>query len=304
MPAKIIQGRDLSEQIRQRNESRVRELADKGVTVRLDAIIVGEPESGIIYARSQERKCQSIGIDYRLHTLPGNANDNELQALIDNLNSDPDVTGILLNLPLPDHLDAPAAQYAIDPYKDIEGVNPSNIGLMFYGTPINAPCTALAVHTILNEAKVELRGKNITVVGQGNGGFVDIDVGVVGTLCSAKTDYKDDGFIAVCLDSSCGQSSTVFLFANNCQSVRGTAPEFWPCGAPTDWVLTNLVATSQFAIPEEDGTWRFGLVTLDPYRMSQVDPSITDDEANLRVWRGVWMTRATLIKAGDDGRGG
>ena len=168
MPAKIIQGRDLSEQIRQRNESRVRELADKGVTVRLDAIIVGEPESGIIYARSQERKCQSIGIDYRLHTLPGNANDNELQALIDNLNSDPDVTGILLNLPLPDHLDAPAAQYAIDPYKDIEGVNPSNIGLMFYGTPINAPCTALAVHTILNEAKVELRGKNITVVGQGN----------------------------------------------------------------------------------------------------------------------------------------
>lgn len=140
----------------------------------------------------------------------------------------------------------------------------------------------------------------LTVVGQGNGGFVDIDVGVVGTLCSAKTDYKDDGFIAVCPDSSCGQSSTIFLFANNCQSVRGTAPEFWPCGAPTDWVLTNLVATSQFAIPEEDGTWRFGLVTLDPYRMSQVDPSITDDEANLRVWRGVWMTRATLIKAGDD----
>lgn len=140
----------------------------------------------------------------------------------------------------------------------------------------------------------------LTVLGEGNGGFVDVDVGVVGTLCNAKTDYKDDGFIAVCPDSSCGQSSQIFLFANSCQSVRGTAPEFWPCGAPTDWVLTNLVATSQFAIPESDGTWRFGLVTLDPYRMSQVEPSITDELGNLRVWRGVWMTRATLIKEGDD----
>jgi methylenetetrahydrofolate dehydrogenase (NADP+)/methenyltetrahydrofolate cyclohydrolase len=168
MPAKVIQGNELSAKIRQRNETRVRELADKGVGVRLDAIIVGEPESGIIYARSQEKRCKGIGIDYRLHTLPEEANDSALQSLIENLNRDPDVTGILLNLPLPHHLDAPAAQYAIDPYKDIEGVNPSNIGLMFYGTPINAPCTALAVHTILNEENVRLRGKNVTVVGQGD----------------------------------------------------------------------------------------------------------------------------------------
>ncbi|GJM24991.1 MAG: bifunctional protein FolD [Phycisphaerae bacterium] len=168
MPAKIIQGTELSAKIRQQNEMRVRELADKGVGVRLDAIIVGEPESGIIYARSQEKRSKRIGIDYRLHTLPEESNDAQLQSLIDELNRDDDVTGILLNLPLPDHLDAPAAQYAIDPYKDIEGVNPSNIGLMFYGTPINAPCTALAVHTILNEANVELLGKNVTVIGQGN----------------------------------------------------------------------------------------------------------------------------------------
>ncbi len=168
MPATIINGKALSERMRERNESRVAQLSAKGVGVRLDAIIVGEPNSGILYARSQENRCKQIGIDYRLHTLPEDATDEALQELIDRLNRDSEVTGILLNLPLPEHPDAPAAQYAIDPYKDIEGVNPSNIGLMFYGTPIIAPCTALAVLTILGEAKTDFRGKHVTVVGQGN----------------------------------------------------------------------------------------------------------------------------------------
>lgn len=168
MPSNIIHGKELSARIHGRNETRVRELAAKGIGVRLDAIIVGEPEAGILYARSQEKRCKRIGIDYRLHTLLSNASDEEVIDQINKLNQDHSVTGILLNLPLPDHLDAPAAQYAIDPYKDIEGVNPSNIGLMFYGEPIIAPCTALAVLTILREAKVDLRGKNVAVVGQGN----------------------------------------------------------------------------------------------------------------------------------------
>ncbi len=168
MPATVIQGKALSAAIRKRNEANVRVLADKGVNVCLDAVIVGTPQSGILYARSQEKQSKQIGIDYRLHTLPDDATDDDLLAHIDKLNKDPEVTGILLNLPLPDHLDAPAAQYAIDPYKDIEGVNPSNIGLMFYGTPINAPCTALAVLTILKEANIDLLGKHVTVVGQGN----------------------------------------------------------------------------------------------------------------------------------------
>ncbi len=194
MPAKVIQGKELSAKIRQRNESRVCELAAMGVTVRLDAVIVGEPESGILYARSQEKQCKRIGIDYLLHTLPDNATDDDVLTQIDTLNRDPKVTGILLNLPLPDHLDAPAAQYAIDPYKDIEGVNPSNIGLMFYGTPINAPCTALAVLTILKEANIDLRGKHVTVVGQGNIVGKPIALGLIAEEATVVTCniYTDD----------------------------------------------------------------------------------------------------------------
>ncbi|NOX58389.1 MAG: bifunctional 5,10-methylenetetrahydrofolate dehydrogenase/5,10-methenyltetrahydrofolate cyclohydrolase [Planctomycetes bacterium] len=168
MPAKVIQGTTLSARIREHSEARVRKLADAGVAVRLDAIVVGAPESGVLYARSQEKRCKRIGIDYRLHTLPEDATNQDVQNLIDGLNRDPDVTGILLNLPLPDHLDASASQYAIDPYKDVEGVSPSNIGLMFYGTPVIAPCTALAVMTILKEANVDVRGMDVVVVGQGN----------------------------------------------------------------------------------------------------------------------------------------
>jgi methylenetetrahydrofolate dehydrogenase (NADP+)/methenyltetrahydrofolate cyclohydrolase len=83
------------------------------------------------------------------------------------LNEDHNVTGIVLNLPLPSGIDTPAMQYCIDPYKDVEGVNPSNIGLLFYDNPIIAPCTALAVMEILAEVGVEARGLDAVVVGQG-----------------------------------------------------------------------------------------------------------------------------------------
>ncbi|HRX86612.1 MAG TPA: bifunctional 5,10-methylenetetrahydrofolate dehydrogenase/5,10-methenyltetrahydrofolate cyclohydrolase, partial [Phycisphaerae bacterium] len=148
--------------------ARIAALNAEGMPVRLDAIIVGAPESAVIYARSQQRRCEAIGITYQLHTLDADVDDAALQGYIERLSRDPAVTGIMLNLPLPDHLDAPAAQYAIDPYKDVEGVNPANIGLLFYGTPIIAPCTALAVLAILREAGMALKGRDVCIVGQGS----------------------------------------------------------------------------------------------------------------------------------------
>lgn len=168
MPARVISGTALAERIRSETAKRIAELRADGVGVRLDAILVGDPEAGAIYARSQQRRCEAVGIEYRLHTLAANIDDAGLQAYIDRLSRDPTVTGIMLNLPLPEHLDAPAAQYAIDPYKDVEGVNPANIGLLFYGTPIIAPCTALAVMAILREAGVEVKGRDVCIVGQGS----------------------------------------------------------------------------------------------------------------------------------------
>lgn len=133
----------------------------------MDAVIVGDPEAGGIYARSQRKRCEEVGIEYRLHALDPIAGEPQIRGLIRRLNDDPNVTGIVLNLPLPPGIDTPAMQYCIDPYKDVEGVNPANIGLLFYDNPIMAPCTALAVMEILKEAGVEPRGLNATVVGQG-----------------------------------------------------------------------------------------------------------------------------------------
>ncbi|MFQ5461927.1 MAG: bifunctional 5,10-methylenetetrahydrofolate dehydrogenase/5,10-methenyltetrahydrofolate cyclohydrolase [Phycisphaerae bacterium] len=167
MSAKIIDGKALGTRIKEEASAQVRALTDRNVRVSLHAVIVGDPTAAGIYARSQQRRCSEVGIEYRLHTLPEDSAESDIRALLKRLNDDSSVTGIVLNLPLPDGIDTPAMQYCIDPYKDVEGVNPSNIGLLFYDNPIVAPCTALAVMEILKAADVEPRGLNATVVGQG-----------------------------------------------------------------------------------------------------------------------------------------
>lgn len=165
--AKVIDGKALGRRIKLETAERVRSLAERGVRVSLDAIMVGDPDAGEIYARSQRRRCEEVGIEYHLHALDNSAREADIRTLIRDLNDEPSVTGILLNLPLPEGLDTPAVQYSIDPYKDVEGVNPANIGLLFYDSPIIAPCTALAVMAILEEAGVNPHGLDAVVVGQG-----------------------------------------------------------------------------------------------------------------------------------------
>lgn len=165
--AKTIDGTALARGIKQQAAKQVRALAAQGVRVSLDAVLVGDPAAGQIYARSQRKQCQDVGIEYRLHTLGGDVKEADIRSLIRGLNEDDGVTGIVLNLPLPPGIDTPAMQYCIDPYKDVEGVNPSNIGLLFYDSPIIAPCTALAVMEILKEANVDPHGLDAVVVGQG-----------------------------------------------------------------------------------------------------------------------------------------
>lgn len=165
--ATIIDGNALAQRIKAQTVQQVCELKDQSVHVSLDAVMVGNPATGQIYARSQKKRCDEVGIEYRLHALHHDASEVDIRAKIRELNENPKVTGILLNLPLPDHIDTPAMQYCIDPYKDVEGVNPANIGLLFYGGPIIAPCTALAVMEILNDAGINPKGSHAVVVGQG-----------------------------------------------------------------------------------------------------------------------------------------
>jgi len=105
-------------------------------------------------------------VQYELVELPRSTSQSQLLDEIDRLNADPSVTGIILQLPLPEHLDTAAAQYRIDPYKDVEGVNPANIGWLFYRQPILAPCTALAVNEMIRRSGATIRGAHAVVVGQ------------------------------------------------------------------------------------------------------------------------------------------
>ena len=166
MPAKILDGSAYAAEIRSQVHRDVAHFTTHHGPIRLCAILVGSDEGGRLYARWQRKRCVQTGAHYELVELPESTTQAELLAQIDRLNADPLVTGIILQLPLPAGIDDAAAQYRIDPYKDVEGVNPANIGLLFYGEPIIAPCTALAVLEMLRGHDIPLPGKHVVIVGR------------------------------------------------------------------------------------------------------------------------------------------
>jgi len=165
MPAQLIDGAAIAATVKAEVQTRVRELANHGHRVHLVALLVGATEAGELYAQRQGEACRAIGIDYTLHKLPAAITQKELKQEIRKLNADASVTGIMMHLPLPPHLDAPRLQYEIDVVKDVEGVNPANIGYVVYGHTLIAPCTAGAVIELILSTGVEIEGANAVVVG-------------------------------------------------------------------------------------------------------------------------------------------
>ena len=167
MTAQILDGKSIAAAIRQDVAGEVQRLADVDRRPKLAAVMVGQPPAGNIYAHSQQKLCQRYGIDYQLHQLDRNTTESALCNHIQSLNRDPSVTGVVLLLPLPDSINTSATQYCIDPYKDVEGVNPANVGFVFYSQPIIAPCAALAVVELIQHSNTEIYGAEAVVVGQG-----------------------------------------------------------------------------------------------------------------------------------------
>ena len=162
MPAKIIDGVALAERVKQDVAARVRALPRP---VHLVAILVGATPGGELYAQRQGDACRALGIEYNLVSLPDDVTQKDVKLEIRRLNDDAGVTGIMMHLPLPAHLDAPRLQYEIDVVKDVEGVNPANIGYVVYGHTVIAPCTALSVIELIKSTGVEIKGAEATVVG-------------------------------------------------------------------------------------------------------------------------------------------
>ncbi len=166
MAAKILDGRQIAGEIRNEVSDRIAAHTVRHGPIRLHAILVGQDPAARLYADSQRRRCLQAGVQHELVELPETTTQTRLLAEIDRLNADPAVTGIVLQMPLPAQLDPAAAQFRIDPYKDVEGVSPANIGWLFYDAPILAPCTALAVVEMIRRSGVEVRGAEAVVVGQ------------------------------------------------------------------------------------------------------------------------------------------
>jgi methylenetetrahydrofolate dehydrogenase (NADP+)/methenyltetrahydrofolate cyclohydrolase len=167
--AQIIDGRQIAADFKARTAQRVREFRAKGRPVRLDAVIVAGADAGSrIYAENQGKACNEQGIEYTLHTLPPGSTYDDIAGRILLLNSEDSVSAIMLHMPLPAGVDAARVQRLIKPEKDVEGVNPANIGNIVYGQSSLVPCTSLAVLTMIESTGIDLKGKNAVVVGASN----------------------------------------------------------------------------------------------------------------------------------------
>lgn len=165
MSCSLIDGVAIAQQIKNDVKLRAGRLDQQGRKVHLTAILVGATPAGELYAQRQAEACRAVGIDYSLLSLPAEITQRDLKREIRRLNKDDRVTGIMMHLPLPSHIDAPRMQYEIDVVKDVEGVNPANIGYVLYGHTLIAPCTALAAIELIKSTGIEIRGAEAVVVG-------------------------------------------------------------------------------------------------------------------------------------------
>jgi len=167
--ASCLDGRAIAQRVEQESATRVEAIRKRGGAVRLDAILAASPESAAtVYAESQGKACEQIGVEYHLHRLDPGASYDDVAGRVLLLNTEDRVTGIMVHMPMPAGVDPYRIQRLIAPQKDIEGVNPANIGNIVYGRSTLAPCTAIAVRTMIESTGVELKGKTCVIVGASN----------------------------------------------------------------------------------------------------------------------------------------
>ena len=169
MSAKIISGKDIARTIRDELNGQVAELAKEGLVPGLATVLAGDDAASRLYVGMKNRAAAEAGIHSRQATLPGSATEAELLDLIAELNSDPAIHGILVQLPLPRQIDESKILLAIDPDKDVDGFHPVNVGRLATGDPdVLAPCTPRGVIEMLLRSGVDPSGKHVVVVGRSN----------------------------------------------------------------------------------------------------------------------------------------
>ncbi|MEJ2583136.1 MAG: bifunctional 5,10-methylenetetrahydrofolate dehydrogenase/5,10-methenyltetrahydrofolate cyclohydrolase, partial [Acidobacteriota bacterium] len=161
-----LDGSRIAAEIREDVSQSVADLADHGITPRLDVILVGEDSASKVYVGSNARTLSALGMISHTHGLPEDTVQADLQELVDRLNGDSEVDGILIQLPLPAGLDTAAILSRVDPSKDVDGFHPENVGLLQQGSPRLVPCTPAGVMEMLRREGVAIEGRRAVVVGR------------------------------------------------------------------------------------------------------------------------------------------
>jgi methylenetetrahydrofolate dehydrogenase (NADP+)/methenyltetrahydrofolate cyclohydrolase len=167
MTARILDGKGIAMAIRQEVALRAATFREKHrIAPKLVAVLVGQDPASQVYVRNKEIACQKAGIDSQILKLDSTTTTASLLSTLDQLNQDPSVHGILVQLPLPDHLDSRLVLDRIDPLKDVDAFSPENVGLMVQGRPRFLPCTPHGVLQLLDRTGIEICGKQVVVVGR------------------------------------------------------------------------------------------------------------------------------------------
>jgi methylenetetrahydrofolate dehydrogenase (NADP+) / methenyltetrahydrofolate cyclohydrolase len=197
LPALILDGKQLAEKIQAKLAADVSKfVADRGVTPCLAAVLVGDNPASEVYVRNKQRACQRVGMGSELHRLAATTTTDELLALIERLNADRAVHGILVQTPLPPQVDSSRVVSTVSPLEDVDAFHPENVGLVTLGRPRFFPCTPYGIRQLLLSNKIQTSGRHAVVVGRSDivgkpMALMLLDKGPLGdatvTVCHSRT---------------------------------------------------------------------------------------------------------------------
>ncbi len=166
--ANLIDGKQISQEIKDELKDKVAQKKAQGIQGCLAVIQVGEDPASSVYVRNKKRACEYIGIGSKSYELKESTTEEELLALVQKLNADADINGILVQLPLPGHMDENKVIQAIAPKKDVDGFHPQNVGALVSGLPGFVSCTPAGIIELLKRSNIDIAGKNCVVIGRSN----------------------------------------------------------------------------------------------------------------------------------------
>jgi len=189
----IIDGKKVSSHIKDNIAAEVKILKNKtGKTPGLAVVLVGDDPASAVYVKNKNKTCKNIGFQSFEHILPENTSEDKLLNLINELNNDDQVNGILVQLPLPSHISSKTILVSINPQKDVDGFHLENVGRLVTGNALFKPCTPAGIIKLLDEYKIEIEGKNAVIIGRSNivgkpVSFLLLERNATVTICHSRT---------------------------------------------------------------------------------------------------------------------